>query len=123
MRERIAWILVLPVAALCGFIDVTMEEIFIPAVMLLLAAAVLTFLAPRRWPVWALFTGGSMPVAHAIVRTFGILLPYPPPGMLDTLLAFVPSLSGCALGYSLAHTISTPPSGDPPPLPRSRHPR
>ncbi len=113
MRERIAWILVVPLVIACGVIHVALEAMAFGATLVLVAATLLTFLSPRNGLLWALLTGGSAPVAHALAHAFSIAVAAPPPVATDMILSFVPAICGGVLGISLDR-ILRPRAPDPP---------
>ncbi len=111
MRERIAWILVVPLVLACGVVHVALEAMVLSAALVLVSATVLTVLSPRNGLLWALVTGGSAPVAHAVSHTFGIAVAAPPPVTADMVLSFVPAICGAVFGIFLDRHLRSRPSG------------
>ena len=88
----------IPVGLAIGIADTHSEEVQGPALLLLVAAALLAWRAPRLAVPIGVLTGLGVPVVHAYIRLMHAPLPFPMNGYWGSFLALIPAMIGALAG-------------------------
>ena len=101
LTQFVATLLAIVLGALSGVADLHSREVQGPVLLLLTTAALLGALFPEGAWRRALMLGLSIPLAHAIARLTGAVLPYQVNAFGGTFLALVPAFVGSYVGVGL----------------------
>ncbi len=102
MKKYLPWICF--IMALAGgifawWVDSRNDEPQTAVLVILMVTFPLGFLVPRRAWLWAVITGGSLPVGYLLSRTLGYVPAAPvEPGWYASVIALIPAFIGAYLG-------------------------
>ena len=92
------YVLALVFGALASYVDLSAEEVYFTALLLLVFGALLGFAQPRRAWAYALTLGACVPAAHLLALIVDYPLPYQITDFNFTFIAIVPALAGAYCG-------------------------
>ena len=101
-------LLTLLIAQAMGWLDFRGAELREPAVLLLVAAGLMSAIDPARAWRWGITFGLSVPIALLVSRVTGAELPFAVESYRLAFLAMVPALLGAAIGSRMRRPGAEP---------------
>ena len=84
-------------------VDMHATDVQATVLTLLVLGVLLGFAQPRRWWLWGIAEGGTIPLAYVVAPSLGITpRAWPEPSTFAALLAVLPAFVATALGAALA---------------------